>query len=67
VLFQYTESDKNFSPQVLEILQKSDYPFVEPEKRLIVLKWLCERLFETAIFKRIMKFGEIIEVYYKLN
>lgn len=51
---QYVESDSAFSKEILNILNNSNYPFVELEKRLTVLKWLCERFFETNIFKKLI-------------
>ena len=55
VLRQYAESDSRFSPEVLDILRNTNYPFVELGDRLIVLRWLCERFFETETFKKIIK------------
>ncbi|KAI1700835.1 williams-Beuren syndrome DDT (WSD), d-TOX E motif domain-containing protein [Ditylenchus destructor] len=52
---QYAESDPSFSPEVVNILQSTNYPFVELGKRMIILKWLCERFFETATFKKLLK------------
>lgn len=51
---QYVESDSRFS-EILDILQNTNYPFVDLEKRLIILKWLCDRFMETSTFKRVIK------------
>ncbi|KAI1720070.1 DDT domain-containing protein [Ditylenchus destructor] len=55
ILKQYAESDPSFSPEVVNILRNTNYPFVELGKRMIILKWLCERFFETATFKKLLK------------
>lgn len=52
---QYVESDNRFSTDILKILQNTNYPFVELEKRLIVFRWLCDRFMETNTFKRTIK------------
>ncbi|KAF7638565.1 hypothetical protein Mgra_00001943 [Meloidogyne graminicola] len=54
VLKQYVESD-NFSADVLQILVENNYPFVSLDKRLVILKWMCERFFNTNIFKRLVR------------
>ncbi|KAI1727679.1 DDT domain-containing protein [Ditylenchus destructor] len=55
ILKQYAESDPSFSPEVVNILRNTNYPFVELGKRMIILKWLCERFFATATFKKLIK------------
>ncbi|KAL3121904.1 hypothetical protein niasHT_000132 [Heterodera trifolii] len=54
VLRHYVESDAHFPADVLHILQHSNYPFVELDKRLRVLKWMCERFFQFDLIKRIV-------------
>uniref|UniRef100_A0A183CQ19 DDT domain-containing protein n=1 Tax=Globodera pallida TaxID=36090 RepID=A0A183CQ19_GLOPA len=54
VLRHYVESDPLFPADVLHILESSNYPFVELDKRLRVLKWMCERFFEFDLIKRIV-------------
>lgn len=40
---------------MLDVLRNKNYPFVDLDKRLIVIRWLCQRFFETAIIKRLLK------------
>jgi len=51
----YLESDPNFPAEVLQILEEGNYPFVALDKRLVVLKWMCDRFFETTIFKQLVR------------
>lgn len=37
------------------MLQGTNYPFVDIRSRLTVLKFLCGRLFETSIYKKVIK------------
>ncbi|CAK5069254.1 unnamed protein product [Meloidogyne enterolobii] len=55
VLRLYLESDPNFPAEVLKILEEGKYPFVAMDKRLVVLKWMCDRFFETTIFKQLVR------------
>lgn len=55
ILRQYAQSDPKFSSEVVEILTTTNYPFVELDKRIKVLKWLCDQFFETVTFKRLIR------------
>ncbi|KAI6233551.1 hypothetical protein M3Y99_00904600 [Aphelenchoides fujianensis] len=55
VLRLYVTSDQDGeleAGEVAEILSKPAYPFVTAEKRLLVLKWMIERVILTDDFKR---------------
>jgi hypothetical protein len=54
VLRHYVESDQSFPRSILQILE-SNYPFVSLGQRLTVLKWMCNRFFDTQIFKKMIK------------
>uniref|UniRef100_A0A158Q8A9 Bm3641 n=1 Tax=Elaeophora elaphi TaxID=1147741 RepID=A0A158Q8A9_9BILA len=55
VLRQYLESDpQRFPADVLEAVS-GNYPFVDVEKRLKVLSWLCDRFFQTNEYRNIIR------------
>ncbi|KAI6196928.1 hypothetical protein M3Y94_01165600 [Aphelenchoides besseyi] len=55
VLRYYVESDKwNGSEEVAAIIRKN-YPFVDGGKRIVVLRWLCDRFMETTAFRQLIK------------
>lgn len=59
------ESDPRFNcKEVLEILAEN-YPFVETEKRVIVLKWLCDFFLETQTFKSLISAEGHIDVSFE--
>lgn len=60
------ESD-NFSADVLQILVENNYPFVSLDKRLVILKWMCERFFNTNIFKRLVRDEGKIKVHLRFD
>jgi hypothetical protein len=48
------ESDARFEAgPIIEILREN-YPFVGMEKRITVLKWLCDHFLETDIFRQLI-------------
>lgn len=47
ILRRYVESDERFGAEILNTLTDCNYPFVNVEKRLIVLKWLCDQFLIT--------------------
>ncbi|KAK0395246.1 hypothetical protein QR680_001183 [Steinernema hermaphroditum] len=52
VLRQYVESDTlRFPKNVRDILNETNYPFCSAKERLVVLKFLCSRFYESAIFR----------------
>uniref|UniRef100_A0A5S6QJZ2 PHD-type domain-containing protein n=1 Tax=Trichuris muris TaxID=70415 RepID=A0A5S6QJZ2_TRIMR len=51
VLRRYLESDQRFPVNVIRILEKGSYPFVEISERLTVLLWLSERVLQTQIIR----------------
>lgn len=55
MLRQYVESDSRFPKEVLDILQGSNYPFVDVRSRIAVLRFLCARFVETSIYKKVVK------------
>ncbi|KAK0416615.1 hypothetical protein QR680_012591 [Steinernema hermaphroditum] len=52
VLRQYVDSDTiRFPRNVLDILNYTNYPFCSAKERLIVLRFLCNRFFDSGIFR----------------
>ncbi|TMS34944.1 hypothetical protein L596_002437 [Steinernema carpocapsae] len=52
VLRQYVESDMyRFPNDVRKILNETNYPFCGAKERLLVLRFLCRRFYESGIFR----------------
>ncbi|CAD5215339.1 unnamed protein product [Bursaphelenchus xylophilus] len=54
ILRQFVESDKRFDQSILPILE-NNYPFVDSQQRLKVLKWLCGKFLESNIFRQVIR------------
>lgn len=54
ILRYYLESDPRFEcNEIIKILGEN-YPFVEVEKRITVLKWLCDFFLQTYTFRQLV-------------
>ncbi len=51
------ESDPlRFPKEVVECLSQTDYPFVGPRTRIVVLKWLCQQFLSSKPFREQLKY-----------
>lgn len=54
ILRHYLESDSRFQCADILAILSENYPFVEVEKRIKVLKWLCDFFLQTSVFKQLI-------------
>ncbi|KAI6172173.1 hypothetical protein M3Y98_00943600 [Aphelenchoides besseyi] len=55
VLRYYVESDKWSGGEEVASIIRENYPFVDGSKRIVVLRWLCDRFMETTVFRKLIK------------
>ncbi|KAI6184090.1 hypothetical protein M3Y97_00559200 [Aphelenchoides bicaudatus] len=61
ILRYYLESDARFEcGEIIEILN-ANYPFVDVEKRITVLKWLCDFFIESYSYRKLLSNEGIME------